>query len=149
MQNKPILIYAGIMLAVGVVAFYIVSGRQDDRVLPSDVLTIQNEIKATTQQKNQLTLAPKLQKLSYNWQLMTKLANLAHVRYEYRGLKESDVRHAYTGGAPMWDGVMTGTTPSVIALLFTLQKEVPIFLNLVEAKEGNLTFHFSIVGEEP
>lgn len=149
MQNKAVLLYAGIMLAVGVIAFYMVSARQDERVLPADALRIQQNIRAAEQERNQLTLAPKLQKLSYNWQLMTKLADLAHVRYEYRGSKESDVRHVYTGGASMWDGVMTGAMIPMIALVSTLQKEVPVFLNLVEAKEGNLTFHFSIVGEEP
>lgn len=149
MQNKAVLLYAGIMLVVGVIAFYIVSGRQDERVLPGDALHIQKVIQTTERERKELALAPKLQKLSYNWQLMTKLADLAHVRYEYRGTKEADVRHVYTGGASMWDGVMTGATIPMIALVSTLQKEVPVFLNLVEAKEGNLTFHFSIVGEEP
>lgn len=148
MQNKITLFYVGSLLAVAVIAFYIVSNREGDRLLPGDYELITHQIQQKQQEQGQLVLAPKLQRLSYNWQLMTKLADLAHVKYEYRGNKEADVQHIYAGPAATWDGVLTGNTTSIIALLLTLQKEIPIFLNLIAAKEGQLTFHISIVGEE-
>lgn len=150
-QNADSIKISGVMwLAIVVViavAINVTMKLDDDRQLPSDFNELDGQIRANQKTVDELNSVAILPLLTDSWRELNATIMLTSV--ELTPIENSvniDVGATYMGPLKNWKGSLLGKTPEVIALVKSLQKDVPLFLYDYTVVGGVMKLNFAVVG---